>query len=95
MFAAVVIHGGGVPPHADGCPDQPLPAYFLVGDENPGHGGAKRLRAYFDACGQEVVWDLLPGANHAKEDAALTEAKARHILDWLAGHRRSAGVAKR
>ena len=89
MFAATVIHGGGVAPRGDDCPDQPFPAYFLVGNRNPGHGGARRLRAYFDDCGEEVKWDLLPGANHAAEDAALTTEKAEQILHWLASRRRA------
>jgi poly(3-hydroxybutyrate) depolymerase len=89
MFAALVIHGGGVPPReADSCPDRRFPAYFLVGDKNPAHGGAKRLRSYFDKCGQEVQWDLLPGANHPKEDEALTPEKAEQILRWLDERRR-------
>jgi poly(3-hydroxybutyrate) depolymerase len=88
MFAAAVIHGGGVAPRSDECPAAPLPTYFLVGDKNPGHGGAKRLRAYLEACDQDIEWDLLAGANHAKEDAALTPAKADEILRWLANHRR-------
>jgi len=87
MFAAAVIHGGGVPPRSSECPERPFPAYFLVGDKNPSHGAAKRLRAYFEACAQEVRWDLLPGANHPKEDAALTPEKASEILEWLATRR--------
>jgi poly(3-hydroxybutyrate) depolymerase len=87
-FAATVIHGGGVPPRDDDCPDRPFPAYFLVGDKNPNHDSAKALRAYFEGCAEEVKWDLLPGANHAKEDAALTPAKADQILRWLANRRR-------
>jgi poly(3-hydroxybutyrate) depolymerase len=90
MFAAIVLHGGGVPPRRDDCPDAPLPAYFLVGDRNPGHGAARRLRAYLEGCGEEVGWDLLAGANHAQEDAALTPSKADEILRWLSRHRRSA-----
>jgi poly(3-hydroxybutyrate) depolymerase len=89
LFAATVIHGGGVPPIDDDCPDQAFPAYFLVGDKNPAHGGARRLRAYFARCEQENVWDLVPGANHAREDAALTAEKADEILDWLARHPRA------
>lgn len=84
VFAAVVIHGGGVNPSSSECPDRPLPAYFLVGDENPAHGGMKRLRAYFESCGDDVRWDLLRGANHQREDAALTPEKADEILGWLA-----------
>jgi poly(3-hydroxybutyrate) depolymerase len=95
MFAAAVIHGGGVPPRSAECPDRPFPMYFLVGDKNPAHGAAKRLRAYAETCDQEVKWDLLPGANHAAEDAALTAAKADQILAWLGHQRRSEGVAGR
>lgn len=89
-FAAAVIHGGGVAPRSKECPDRAFPAYFLVGDMNPGHGGAKRLRAYFEDCGQEIEWDLLPGANHTQEDAALTPEKAEAILHWLASRHRTA-----
>ncbi len=89
MFAATVIHGGGVPPVDDVCLDRPFPAYFLVGDRNPAHGGAQRLRAYFETCDQDVRWDLVPGANHAREDAALTAEKADEILEWLAQHPRT------
>jgi len=95
VFAAVVIHGGGQPPNDAACPDRPFPAYFLVGDQNPAHGAAKRLRAYFDGCEQEVQWDLLRGADHAMEDAALTGAKGDQILRWLANRRRNHAVAGR
>jgi poly(3-hydroxybutyrate) depolymerase len=88
MFAGVVIHGGGTPPSTKDCPDRALPTYFLVGDENPAHGGSQRLRAYLHDCGQELKWDLLPGANHDQEDEALTPQKANEILRWLASRRR-------
>lgn len=91
VFAAVVIHGGGAPPRDATCPDRPFPAYFLVGDQNPAHDGAVRLRTYHQDCGQVVKWDLLPGANHPREDAALTPAKADEILRWLAAQRRVTG----
>ncbi|MDB4953669.1 MAG: hypothetical protein JWO36_1238 [Myxococcales bacterium] len=82
-FAAVVIHGGGQAPIKDDCPTRPLPAYFLVGDQNPAHGAAKQLRAYLEGCGEEVIWDLVEGADHRHEDAALDHNKGDVILDWL------------
>ena len=86
-IAAVVLHGGGMPPASDDCVAK-LPAYFLVGDRNPLHSLAVRLRAFFDGCQQDVTWDLVQGADHAKEETALTAKKAATILDWLGQRRR-------
>lgn len=87
-FAAVVFHGGGMAPAESECPDPALPAYFLVGDRNPLHRLAKELRGYFDGCKQDVTWDLVKGGDHGREESALTAAKARAILGWLAGRKR-------
>jgi poly(3-hydroxybutyrate) depolymerase len=84
-FAAVVIHGGGVPPDDETCPAA-LPAYFLVGDNNPLHRHAVSLRGFYDGCKQDVTWDLVRGADHEREEQALTAKKARIILDWMASH---------
>src|SRR4051794_8011198 len=73
-ISAVVLHGGGSAPGDTTCVT--LPAYFLVGDKNPLHYLAKGLRSYFDTCKQEVVWDLVKGADHAREQQALTGKKA-------------------
>ncbi len=93
-FAAVVFHGGGQPPsiNRDECP-RSLPAYFLVGDANPAHPAAKRLRDYYQGCEAEHVWDLMPGANHKMEDDALDTSKANRILDWLEAHKRQPNIS--
>ena len=84
-FAAVSINGGGMVAAGAPCPTRcKLPAHFLVGDANPLHGLAKELRAWFASCGQENEWDLLPGANHAAEFAALSKpSQTDEIFDWL------------
>jgi predicted esterase len=83
-FAAIVIHGGGVAPDDESCPAGKLPAYFLVGDQNPLHAHVKLLRDYWEACKQDLTWDLVAGADHEHEERALTAKKARIILDWMA-----------
>lgn len=83
VFAAIVIHGGGMPPSSDDCATHGPPVYFLVGDKNPLHALAEHLRDYVEACHQEVTWDLVRGADHGREEAALTPRKASAILDWL------------
>jgi poly(3-hydroxybutyrate) depolymerase len=85
-FAGIVIHGGGQAPADGACPSRAVPVYFLVGDDNPAHAAAIRLREHLETCAARVEWDLLRGANHADEKRALDRDKGEHILDWLAAH---------
>jgi poly(3-hydroxybutyrate) depolymerase len=89
LIAGVVIHGGGMAPSAKDCPVKPLPAYFLVGDANPLHRLARDLRGWFESCKEDVEWDLVKRGDHAREERALTKAKAIAILNWLAAHPRA------
>ncbi|MEO8842525.1 MAG: hypothetical protein ABI704_13205 [Kofleriaceae bacterium] len=82
---AIVIHGGGMAPVSPDCIEGP-PVYFLVGDKNPLHALARSLHDYFTGCKREVVWDVLEGADHAREASALTAKKAGVILDWVTAH---------
>lgn len=82
----IVIHGGGMAPSSEVCAKILVPVYFLVGDRNPLHKLAIALRDHFLACKQEVTWDLVSGADHPHEEAALTPVKAKTILDWMVAH---------
>lgn len=85
-FSAIVIHGGGQRPADGACPPHAMPAYFLVGDENPAHGAAVALREHLEKCDAPLEWDLVRHADHAGEKRALDREKAEDILEWLDEH---------
>jgi len=80
-FAAFVFHGGGYPPGAT-CADPKAPTYFLTGDRNPLHAHVGQLRDHYTACGNEVVWNVVKGADHDGEWKAL-DAHGGAIFEWL------------
>lgn len=65
------------------------PVYFLVGDRNPLHRLVEKLRVWVDTCKQDIVWDLVRGGDHDKEDRALDRKKVLAVLDWLSDHVRT------
>jgi poly(3-hydroxybutyrate) depolymerase len=91
-FAALVYHGGGIPPleigcgqsllPADGGKPSPPPVYFLVGDANPLHHLAVGLRRHHERCGDEVSWNVTPHADHAAE-WKLLDQRGGTIIEWL------------
>ncbi len=87
-FAAMVVHGGGVPPADTACEAPKTPVYFLVGDKNPLHYLSVRLRDHDAACGADLTWDLVRGADHGGEWAALPSHGAA-IMNWLLAHPRA------
>jgi poly(3-hydroxybutyrate) depolymerase len=91
-FAAIVIHGGGMPPATDACGDERVDVYFLVGDANPLHSLAVGLRDYYLRCNHDVTWTLLKKADHGGERKAL-EGHIDGMIDWLAARVRPADTA--
>ncbi len=89
VFAALVIHGGGMAPSDEKCPVPAPPVYFLVGDRNPLHYLMKGLRSWLIHCDADIEWDLVRGGDHDGENRALDRKKALAILDWLAERRLS------
>jgi poly(3-hydroxybutyrate) depolymerase len=88
-FAALVYHGGGIPPRAP-CPSadaKRAPVYFLVGTANPLHHLAVSLRDHHRQCGDSTVWNALAGAEHTAEWRML-ETRGGDVLDWLLRLRR-------
>jgi predicted esterase len=86
-FAALVIHGGGVRPRAEGCSGTKTPVAFLYGTANPLHDLAERLHDHYESCGSEMKTVLLPKADHAAELKALDE-HGPAIIDWLTTRRK-------
>jgi len=86
-FAAIVLHGGGVRPRDEACATPRAAVYFLGGDANPLHYLTDDLRAHYAVCGQELTWNVIRGADHAAERAALAPRREA-ILDWLEAHQR-------
>jgi predicted esterase len=88
-FAALVIHGGGIPPRDADCTEPRAPVYFLVGDRNPLHHLAVGLRQHYEQrCPRELVWDVQAGLDHPGERRALA-ARGPLIVEWLAARVRS------
>jgi len=85
-FAGILIHGGGMPPPRSKCPRAKAAVYFLVGDMNPLHDLAVRLRDHYESCGDDVTWTLLKGADHEGERRALASHREA-ILDWFSTKR--------
>jgi poly(3-hydroxybutyrate) depolymerase len=81
-FAAIVYHGGGVAPSGPCAASSPAPAYFLVGNGNPLHALAVDLRKENEACGVDVTWKMIPGADHTAEWKAL-DTYGGAIADWM------------
>lgn len=92
-YSAAILVGGGVP--SPRCAKRsPMPVFLLQGDHNPNHHLAVALRESLLACGHEVQWHLVRGADHAAEWKALTRSSMqRQIFEFLDAHPRRAATS--
>jgi predicted esterase len=88
-FVGLVLHGGGHRPMRAGCAPEKSAVVFLAGDQNPLHERVLKLREHYEACGNDVTFTLLRGAEHEAEWRAL-DRQGGPILDLLATKRRVA-----
>jgi len=87
-FAAMVYHGGGVAP-GGACVDKgAAPVGFLVGNANPLHQLAVQLRDHHQACNDEVLWKMIPKADHPQEWQAL-DTNGGALVDWMLKKKRT------
>ena len=84
LFAALGVLGGGMPAVSGGpCAPCPTPVFLLSGQKNPLHDLAVAARDRLRACGHDVRWVPLPGADHDAEWAALERGQAAALLDYF------------
>lgn len=88
QVAALSLAGGGGPPRGSclaNAGKDCAPIHHLMGDRNPLFDLATSTRDAFIACGHEVTWELVPGADHAGEWRAYS-ARVAEIAWWLLDH---------
>lgn len=88
QIAALSLAGGGGPARGSclsSAGKSCAPIHHLMGDRNPLFELAISTRDAFIACGHEVTWELVPGADHAGEWRAYS-ARAAEIAWWLLDH---------
>jgi predicted esterase len=84
-FAAVSIAGGGAPGRP-GCFAKAggacAPIHYMMGDRNPLFDLAVHARDVARACGHDVTWQLVSGADHEAEWRAYV-SHTSELLEWL------------
>lgn len=83
-FSGLAFEGGGLPPRSSACPACVPPVHYLAGERNPLHHLEVATRDWLAGCGARVVWEPLPGRDHAGEAAALASpGTTSRILELL------------
>jgi hypothetical protein len=88
-FAAASVAGGGAPEAGTACFRKAggscAPVHYLMGSGNPLFGLAVEARDRIRACGHDLEWNELPGADHQAEWSVYSR-RTGEILQWLLGH---------
>ncbi len=93
-FAAVSVAGGGAPGHETclaGAGGACAPVHYAMGDGNPLFGLAVRARDAARACGHDLAWTELHGADHEGEWRWYV-SHTGDIADWLVARSDGCGV---
>jgi predicted esterase len=82
-IAGFAMVSGGFSSITNTCESCLLPVYILEGDLDYLLSDAQLARDFFLGCGNEVVYDLLPGVDHQGAGEALRTGKGDAILSWF------------
>jgi hypothetical protein len=75
---------GGYSSITQTCPScAAFPVYILIGDKDYLLPQAQKARDWFMSCGDEVLYDLMPGVDHQGGGEALKTGKGTAILSWF------------
>lgn len=85
-FKALVFHGGGIWPSNPTCAERKPLVVMLLGNRNPLHAHALKLRDHYQRCGNPLTTMLLDESDHDGEWRALDQ-RGGEILDRLAARR--------
>jgi poly(3-hydroxybutyrate) depolymerase len=91
-FAGVAFVAGGMPAYTafNACPSCKIPGYFLGGDGDPRTAGQMSDTASaFQACGEEIHLELVPGSHEEAIASLTTKNEAGAILTWFAARPRA------
>ncbi len=81
--AGFAMVSGGFSSYSGACQACKIPLYILIGDQDFLLSQTQQARTFFEQCGNEVVFDLLPGVDHQGGGQSLATGKGSEILQWF------------
>jgi poly(3-hydroxybutyrate) depolymerase len=82
-IAGAVMVSGGYSALSGTCQTCKTPLYILIGDQDFLLNLATLARDFYQGCGNEVNFDLMPGVDHQGGGESLTTGKGDAILNWF------------